>query len=460
MLAPLTVLELLKARLDESLDALPLGRSDGLVSLVLALPRVPTGAPQLPQPQFQFLHTQQESLRAGYGSALERTAQGPDRLDRLAEAGRQLREHWYRLDPDETGFDAFAMLGFAAATDPMTADEALPQALLWVPEIGVRTSEGQGALVLSAPLPVAAERLRADWGRALERLVPHLFRPITGPLPAQTLTREREEPGHAGWDLLVREALAQIDRGALAKVVPSRRLQVSGSRHFDIGRLLGALSCLFPSCQILNLRRNSTSFVAATPERLLHQSDRALEVDAIAGTAARDEEAERDAELARALAASDKNLREHRFVIDAIRTALHPCCDEVTVPSRPELMQLSNAQHLWSPIRARVAPDLDVLDLAALLHPTPATNGQPRRAAQDWLRAREPFVRGWYTGAAGIVEPDLNGELWVLLRCARIRDNRAELYAGAGVVAGSDPALEWEETEAKLGAMLTALQYA
>jgi menaquinone-specific isochorismate synthase len=76
------------------------------------------------------------------------------------------------------------------------------------------------------------------------------------------------------------------------------------------------------------------------------------------------------------------------------------------------------------------------------------------------LRVAEPFDRGWYTGAAVIVEPDLTGELWVLLRCARVCANRAELYAGGGIVAGSDAVSEWDETEAKLKAMLTALQYA
>lgn len=130
------------------------------------------------------------------------------------------------------------------------------------------------------------------------------------------------------------------------------------------------------------------------------------------------------------------------------------------MPGVPGVIQLSNAQHLWSPIEAESRPGVHVFDLAERLHPTPATNGHPREPAREWLRVSEPFVRGWYTGAAGIVEPDLSGELWVLLRCARVCADHAELYAGAGIVAGSDPVSEWDETEAKLQAMLTALQYA
>jgi menaquinone-specific isochorismate synthase len=461
VLAPLQVLDRLKASLAEGLGSLMLARQDGLASLLLALPRVPTSLPQRAGRHFRFRHVQRDELRAGYGAAAEWSAEGPNRLDRLAEAARSLRPLWERADPDETGFDAFGMLGFAATADsaPIIEDH-LPNALFWVPEVGIRANGGQAALVLSTPVPADGATLQRHWSALLDELIPELYQPVEGPrLPAE-LTREFAEPDFDGWAELVEAALAQIRQGALQKVVLSRRLDVAGARHFDVDRLLGALSCLFPSCQVVSLRRNGSTFVAATPERLLSQRGQAIEVDAIAGTAGRDQDLAADTALAEALRASDKNLREHRFVIDAIREALQPCCARIEAPTQPQLMQLSNAQHLWSPIRAQADAAVDVFELAERLHPTPATNGQPRHGASDWLTAGEPFQRGWYTGAAGTVEPDLSGELWVLLRCARICGQRAELYAGAGIVAGSDPGTEWEETEAKLRAMLTALQYA
>ncbi|MFP4279654.1 MAG: isochorismate synthase MenF [Halochromatium sp.] len=469
VLAPLQVLDQLKARLAEGIEMLPLASSlgvgedagRGLVSLLLALPRVPSSLPQLTGAQFQFRHVQRDELRAGYGTAAEWHAAGADRLRQLAASGRALRAHWDRADPDETGFEAFAMLGFAASPEPAPMiEDHLPNALLWVPEIGVRASTGAAALVLSAPRPKTAEALLQRWSAALDELVPWLYRPVEGPLMAAGLSHEFAEPDQSEWAALVDAALRAIDEGSLQKVVLSRRLDVVGSRRFDVDRLLGVLSCLFPSCQVVNLRRQGSSFVAATPERLLSQQGRALEVDAIAGTTDRNADTAADAALGEALRASDKNLREHRFVIDAIRAALRPCCRDIQTPAEPQLMQLSNAQHLWSPIRACADAGVDVFDLAERLHPTPATNGQPRHDASAWLRRSEPFERGWYTGAAGTLEPDLSGELWVLLRCARVCGNRAELYAGAGIVAGSDPATEWDETEAKLRAMLSALQYA
>ncbi|KAA6187444.1 isochorismate synthase [Thiohalocapsa marina] len=489
MLAPIDTLQYLKARLDEALDRLPptdveptpepapqpVCPTDGdpavrpLLSLVLALPRRPTHAPQLDGAQFQFAHAQRGTLSAGYGHAAEWEAAGPQRLRRLGDIARMLRRRWRREDPDETGFDAFAMLGFAASPDAVPQiEDHLPNAILWVPEIGLRSRDGEAALVLSATLPVARAELTARWHAALDRLVPQLYGPIDGPLMPAPLTREFAEPNRAGWATMVADALAEIRRGGLDKVVLSRRLDISGPRHLDVGRLLAALGCLFPSCQIINLRRHGKSFVAATPERLLsqtvgqgmHQGGGQVAVDAIAGTAPRAQTAEDDQALARALLHSEKNLREHRFVIDAIREALSGCCDDIRSPASPQVMQLSNAQHLWSPIEARARPGSDLFRLAERLHPTPATNGQPRASAQEWLRVGEPFDRGWYTGAAGLIEPDLSGELWVLLRCARICANRAELYAGCGIVAGSDAAAEWDETEAKLTAMLSALQYA
>ncbi len=200
--------------------------------------------------------------------------------------------------------------------------------------------------------------------------------------------------------------------------------------------------------------------MAATPERLFTQRRDRIEADAIAGTACRAEDAERDAAITRSLRSCEKNLREHQVVVEAVTEALSQCSRTLEPPDGPRILQLNNAQHLWSIVRGELQPDVDVFRLAELLHPTPATNGQPRQAARDWLGRTEPLERGWYTGVAGIVEPDLTGELWVLLRCARISDRIADLYAGAGIVAGSDPMSEWEETEHKLAAMSTALQFA
>lgn len=470
MLAPFDIPDLilaqLSARLGETVAQLPLSREHGFASLTLELPHVPGAAPGLAGPHFLFSHAHREELNAGYGIAAEWRAAGPDRLRRLRTQALHLKGHWHRYDPDETGIEGLVLLGFAAAPgapEQGPADLApggLPEALLWLPELALRRRRGQAALVLTTPLPADPREVLARWTAWLDRLVPGLCDGAPGPLTAAPVERRWAQPDREGWALAVGAALDAIAQGHLDKVVLARRLRVQGSRPFDLGRLVAALSYLFPSCQVVKLQREGQTFVAATPERLLAQRGNRLEVDAIAGTAARAAACAPDAALGEALRRSPKELHEHALVADSLCAALAAHSRRMQVPERPVLLCLNNAQHLWTPIRAELEPGLDALALAELLHPTPATNGQPRAAARAWLRRAEPQGRGWYTGAAGCLEPDLSGELWVLLRCAEIDGDTALLHAGAGIVAGSDPASEWQETEAKLAAMLTALQFA
>jgi menaquinone-specific isochorismate synthase len=462
MLAPLDILDQLKARLGETIDSVVSRNRHGFASLVLAVPALPAIAPQLTGAQFHFIQGHRRELRTGYGIAGEWTAAGPERLQALRTAAKRLARSWRQLDPDETGFRGFAMLGFAARSAGLSTStsSALPNALLWLPEAALCSRRGQGAIVLTTALPSTRGEVLGRWTRRLDQLIPALAQPTADPLRPAPLERMSEQPDAQGWQRLVDSALRRVAHRDLQKVVIGRRIRMEGSRRFDLNRLVAALTFLFPSCQIVKVRRSDVSFVAATPERLLTQHGNVVEVDALAGTAPRAPDTALDALLTQRLCSSAKNLREHRLVVDAIRDALVRCSARVEAPDQPQVMLLNNAQHLWTRIKAELRPGTDVFTLAELLHPTPATNGQPRREASAWLRDTDPFDRGWYTGAAGIIEPDLTGELWVLVRCAEVVDRTADLYAGAGIVAGSDAAEEWRETEDKLAAMLTALQFA
>jgi isochorismate synthase len=470
MLAPFDAPNLVKAqlltRLQETVTQLPLSLPGGYASLTLELPHLPVAAPDLPEPQFLFSHARREELRAGYGIAGQWQTAGPERLRRLRVEAHRLKRHWYQCDPDETGLEGFVLVGFAAApsaSGPTGIDArapGLPDALLWLPEVALHHRGGQAALVLTTSLPAEPQEVVGRWTAWLDRLVPRLCSGPLGPLTPAPVERRWTGPDRDAWDLRVRAVLAAIAGGSLDKVVLARRLCVQGRRPFDLERLVAALAYLFPSCQVAKLQRDGQCLVAATPERLLAQRGSLVEVDAIAGTAARAAGRAPDAALGEALRTSPKELCEHALVTESLRAALAPHSRRLDVPDRPRLLHLNNVQHLWTPIRAEVAPGLDALALADLLHPTPATNGQPGDVARAWLHQVEPQGRGWYTGAAGCLDPDLSGELWVLLRCAEIDGDTALLHAGAGIVAGSDPESEWAETEHKLAAMLTALQFA
>jgi menaquinone-specific isochorismate synthase len=467
MLAPLALLEQLQARLDEAVGAIRTGGPGRLVSLALELPQAPALPPEIAAPRFALIHRGREELKAGYGVAAGRESAGAGRLAELRAGAQGLARDWERHDPDETGQDPFALLGFAADPEPdprSRPDTGLPNALLWVPELALSVRRGQASLIFAARLPQTRGALRARWGEWLRRLVPALAGEPPEPLPAARLCPRECLPGSLDWQVLVERTLDEIRRGALQKAVLCRRVEYRGQRPFDLTRLLAALAWLFPSCQILRLSRGPTSLVAATPERLVRVGRGWAETDAIAGTAERSPSAARDAALAESLRRCEKSRHEHALVVEAIRRALTGCCSAVEVPPAPAVLKLHNAQHLWTPIRARPGPGTDLFELAERLHPTPATNGTPSREAHAWLRGAEPLARGWYTGAAGVLglgaDSALEGELWVLLRCAELAGDRARLYAGAGIVAGSKAQAEWRETAHKLAAVATALRFA
>jgi isochorismate synthase len=467
MLAPLDLLDQLQAQLEETLGCLPWDAPEGMASLVIGLPVAPALPPELSGPRFGLLHGRRGELRAGYGIAAQWRAAGPNRLQKLGARARSLASQWHQVDPEETGFHGFALLGFAADPSPPESPDDrrgqagdLPNALLWIPELALWRLQDQAAVMLTARLPASRGVLRRRWTRLLTRLALTLGEPPPEPLTPGALEHLGSLPGLQDWQGLVDSTLGEIQRGAIEKAVLSRRIDLRGRRTFDLRRLQAVLTWLFPSCQVVRIAQGMTSFVAATPERLLRVRGRQLEVDAIAGTAARSASSTQDAALTDCLMHSEKDRREHAVVVEALQGALAGCCSELRVPTQPQVLQLHNAQHLWTPIGAHLAGDRDLFHLAELLHPTPATNGQPRQAARDWIRRAEPGGRGWYTGAAGILEPDLAGELWVLLRCAEVVGNEARLFAGAGIVTGSSPLNEWRETAHKLSAMATALRFA
>lgn len=148
------------------------------------------------------------------------------------------------------------------------------------------------------------------------------------------------------------------------------------------------------------------------------------------------------------------------MVVQSVCEVLQPLVNSLDCPAQPGLMRLRNLQHLHTAIEGNVKDGINLLDVAARLHPTPAVAGTPTDAACQWLRQNEAFGRGWYSGVAGWLDVAGNGELSVILRCALLEGHRAELYAGAGVVKGSEPAQELSETELKFDSMLEALRHA
>jgi menaquinone-specific isochorismate synthase len=162
-------------------------------------------------------------------------------------------------------------------------------------------------------------------------------------------------------------------------------------------------------------------------------------------------------QFAERLLASEKEGAEHRITLEDMVARLGPLAEDIEAQSEPQVLTLARLQHLETKIRARLPEGTSALNVLEALHPTPAVCGLPREAALEFLGEEEPFERGWYAGPVGWFDLDGNGVFVPALRCAVVRDLRWRLFAGAGIVEGSDPGLEWDETSIKFEPMLRAL---
>jgi menaquinone-specific isochorismate synthase len=367
---------------------------------------------------------------------------GPGRVVRAAEAVAALLEAAAVADPDHTGLGPAAVgaLPFHPAT----------QGELVVPALLLRTDpDGRTWAVLSGPGPSAPPDPAA--------LAARFRAPAAAPWPAARRldgTRSTGGFGLESWRAAVRAALAAIGDGRLDKLVLAREAAVEAEGPFPRGEVLRRLRRRAGGSTYLYA---SGGFVGASPELLVRRRGRVAVSRPMAGTVPRGDSAAAEADGLARLTGSPKEAVEHRLVVDAVAEGLAKVADRVEV-GRPEVVRLATVAHLATEITADLTGPLpSALELAGLLHPTPAVGGSPRDAALAAIAALEPFDRGRYAGPVGWVDRAGDGEWAVALRCAALQGRRAHLIAGAGIVPGSDPDAEWAETEHKLRAMLEIL---
>ena len=270
----------------------------------------------------------------------------------------------------------------------------------------------------------------------------------------------RAEPEPANYARAVEEAVARISAGEARKVVLARSVLVEAGRELDPRALLARLRAVDPSCYAFAAPTEAGDLVGASPELLVARRGREVRANPLAGSAPRAGDPVADRASAEALLASAKDREEHRHVAEAVREVLEPLCDELAFPDEPEVIGTATVWHLSTPLRGVLRePAPSALDLARLLHPTPAVGGAPREAAAALLRELEPIERGAYAGPVGWVDGSGDGEWAIALRCAEIAGRTARLFAGAGIVAASEPELEVAETERKFRAFLDSLRW-
>jgi menaquinone-specific isochorismate synthase len=354
---------------------------------------------------------------------------GPRRLERLAATVARLL--------GATAGDGRPLAVGALPFDAATPGElTVPALLLEQTRDGVvATSVAAGA---DPPEPAALA------GRLLAPTPPVRWPASVRPAPLW----ERE-----GWNAAVRKIVAAIAAGHLDKAVLARQVLVTADRPLRRAALLGRLAARAAGAYLYA----SGGLVGASPELLIARSGRTARSRPLAGTVPRGASpAEEAAGLAR-LRSSPKEALEHRLVVDAVAGGLAKAADRVEVAATG-VVSLPTVAHLGTEVTASLGdPPPSALDLVAALHPTPAVGGTPAQAALDLLARLEPAPRGRYAGPVGWIDGRGDGEWAVALRCAELDGPRARLFAGAGIVAGSDPDAEWDETTSKLRAVLDVL---
>jgi isochorismate synthase len=427
---------------------------DGLTAIAMPAPRGPAaGLLALDGPAVLWAARDVEDVTAGIGAAVEIRAAGARRFAAVMEAAWGVAPSAAVIGGRPADPRELAALGIAPrfiggfAFGPGATWPDFPDAWFALPRLTYRCTADRAWLVLIASVTDAPDDCHALVDRALDAL--------RAPVPRGGATTVAiDAAGRTAWLAEVAAARGAIAANQLAKVVLARSTPARG--RIEPAAVVAALDDRHPECTrfAIRPRGGGATFVGATPERLIQRVGRAIASEALAGSIARTTDDRADAAR---LLASGKDRGEHAIVVDAIAAALGARCSALSVPPTPAVRTLRHVHHLRTTIAGTLRGSDHVVELASALHPTPAVGGWPTPAALAFIAAHEPAPRGWYGAPVGWFDASGDGELVVAIRSALLDGDRADVWAGAGIVADSEPIAEWDETWIKQRAVLGAL---
>lgn len=411
--------------------------------------------------RFYWESSRDDVAFAALGSALDLMAYGADRFKTMQHHALELFADASILAEQEP-LAAPRLFGGFSFRDEFVPDVAwsdFPPAHFVLPHYQLVRVGADHWLTINAHLPYGENPhgLLPDLREALEAKVaeirtfavrdytPQQHRDLNYPMPYTT------------WETNITDATTRMKQGELNKVVLARVAEVRYDAPVIVDRALDYLAETYPETyRFLFEPRPFHAFYGATPELLAQTTGTQFKTMALAGSIQRGDTPEKDAVFADELLNSKKDRYEHQLVIDGIQTRLAPLTKQIDI-GKTGIMTLSNIQHIYTPISATLKTDDGIVPVVEALHPTPALGGDPRDVAMQLMGDYEPVPRGWYAAPVGWIDRNLDGQFGVAIRSAVAQERRVWLYAGAGIVAESDPQKEWHETALKFTPMLNAL---
>jgi salicylate biosynthesis isochorismate synthase len=376
----------------------------------------------------------------GLGTAWRTSASGPGRFNEIQEALASVGK------PDLKAF-----VGFSFLTDGATSDiwDGYDAAEVFLPRITIEQFGGSSTLTVIVPATDSTDptmtllgSLRHPEWRSVVDLGDHSI---------------ESHPSATEWADCVSEAVEAIGRGDFEKVVLSRSVVVRSSEPVAILRVFRALATAYPQCYSFAWKSGDAVFMGASPELLADVRGNQLHSNPLAGSAPRGEDEAEDRILGRQLMDSSKDREEHALVVDDLVLRLSPLTVSLDVPITPSLKKMATVQHLSTEIGGELASGIGVLDVIEASHPTPAVGGVERDTAVRYIKDHEVIDRGWYTGGVGWINGAGDGAICIGLRCGLIRGDTTHVFAGAGIVADSEPNAELDETRLKLRPLMDLL---
>ncbi len=409
---------------------------------------------------FYLENPKRDEAIAGAESVVEKKCDGSNRFKTIKEFSNEILANSIATGDLELPFSGPHFFCGFTFFDNISENSPYPPALVFLPRWQVSRSKGTYCAVANvrieptSDLKIIAQKVWSAHAKfsSFKYTQPEVSNNITDEISYNNLFDEEFLNS-------VATALTKIEKGNYSKIVLSRAINITKNSSFNPLETLNSMRNIYPACYSFSLANgNSKSFIGATPERLLKVKKNILYTEAVAGSEKRGKSVSEDAKLATELLSSRKNLNEHQLVIDSIQRRLNSIGIDAEIEKNPKLIQLSNVQHLLTPISSKIKNSQHLIDILGVLHPTPAVGGTPRDAALDDIKMLEKFDRGLFAGAIGWFDYRREGEFVVAIRSALIEGKNATAYAGAGIIKGSNPEKEKQETDLKFKAILNALK--